>query len=1226
MLLLNDEEFKIYPIDSYQTVIDRIAVKYASLPKYLKFGFPEPKLLQDFTGQIQVENILDEIINQEDVEFSQNFRNRIKRDYPHLNMIKDVEELYIAYNEMIQEVGESAILTAKGFTINVKDTWDKSDKIRNDFENLKRVLLKRVENHNTILTSLDGVAETFHTNFYFEKSRVTIDFGPQEQSMPEIFNKMLTTDHVPFIAFENIFKVHSNFTPDKKWVNTDTIYPEGYIVMKVDGERNIGVRYVKDIYQKFSNVIFAMVDGRLIANLLIVLGKRNILRPEFQRRALKVFGENYPKIITSVETNAVGIFYFPHQSLDTTILADMVMNDPKFYNIIAVDEAIRLSKVKNNVFMRTIYGSEAIAIQMNIGEKGELPPGILDKEPYLRVRVTKTTTQQRVKDLQKLVAKLITLYNENFQTVTSKYLFYLPNLVITPLATIKTRQSIRPVTLGEIAPEIFPPRYSRKCTKPPKIITDEEAAKTDKIVMEFPIFGESTKRNYICEYPKEMFPGLQDNKLENTKEFPLIPCCYVKDQRLVKGSKYNHYFKGEQLKKTTQFQDIFKSGKILAVGAIGVLPRKINNLFETIIPPTHQFMRRGMNVSRLSFLEAILTAKGVVNGFELDIMNILNSELKRFMTPEYAAAAKQELYHKSIDEILDIMKTGDLRATWFVNTFELVFNCNIFIFTDNDNGSLTVPDHAMCYYKLKPIKPTYFIYQHWGSEADLPDFPQCELMVMTPRENPRSQISMFPAGTEIPIKVFEVFKQLTSKFKFSEEIPDLQIRKVPIKFQIVDAYGKCRLLSTHYEGINMTLMTVPCPPFAKPLGYDIFRPSLSDVGRMIKHYGFQPVVQRKDHRTMRTREVVVLIGSLYGTYLVDDNDVLPGVDIEVGERFGILTTTPDSHPLTDMITLDKTSRVLAQNAIYVINKFLHGRKLTKDVLTRFSNEKVIFDQSIDYNINDMRPIFEDPTNRMITQNYDIIVQSIEVWKRLMFYVSMFYKRHKDNFLRYSSMVNIPHFFDDVSDYKVKTEEYLLHGKMSVESLILKKRRDILRHAVSAIIPKITETYFFKNDVFGNKVFMAQNAPTYLHANYVLYTWRYENYNPGVNFITKEESDAVLKINDVVTEADENEDESEGELSLLDLDLEDLLQEDIHIFNKIKPQRHQSKEEAKEEAKEKPDLEEKPILPEVPLIDFAVYKYKNTEDITLLRSNGSTKDFVLAYMIEGVPSYTVLMTG
>lgn len=1215
MLLLNEEEFEIYAIDSYQTIVDRIAAKYNTLPKYLKFGAPKPQLLQDFIGYIQVENILDQIMYQEDVEISQEFRDEIDQNYPQLDMVKDVEELYIAYNNLINEAGRSAIMSAKGFTVNIEDTWEKGDRIRSDFENLRRELLKKVESHVNISKSLDGISEAFHTNFYFEKSMITIDFGPQTQSIAEIFNKMSTTDYVPFIGFENIFKVHSTFIPDKKWVNGDSIYPDGYIVMKVDGERESGVRGVKDLYQKFSDVIFAIVDGRLIANLLVVLGKRNIPRAEFQRRALKVFGEIHPNIITTSETNAVGVFYFPHQSLDTTILTDMIMNDSKFYNIVAVDESVRLTKVKKNVFMRTIYGSEAIAIQMNVGEKGELPPGILDKELYLRVRITKTTTQQRVKDLQNLIAKLITLYNYNYQKVADEYSLYLPSFTKVPLVTAETRQRLRTLTLGELAPEVFPPRYSRRCTKPPKIITDEEAAETDKVVMEFPIFGETTKRNYICDHPKEVFPGLQENKLENSREFPLIPCCYVKDQRIVKGSKYNHYFKGEQLKKTSQSQDIFKTGKILSVGAVGVLPKKINNLFETILTPERQFMRRGTNTSRLSFLEAILTARGVVNGFEPDIMSKLYNELKRLMTPEYAAAAKQELYHKTIPEILEIMRTGDLRATWFVNMFELVFNCNIFVFTDDDNGSLTVPEHAMCYYKLKPSKQTYFIYQHWGSDSDLPDFPQCELMVMTPRSNPRNQISMFPAGSEISMKVFDVFRQLTSKFKFSEEIPVLQIRKIPIKFQAVDAYGKCRLLSTHYEGIDMTLMTDPCPPFAKPLGYDIFRPSLTDVGRMIKHYGFQPIVQRKDHRTMRTREVVVLVGTLYGTYLVDDKDILPGVAVEIGERYGIFTTTPSPHPLADMIILDKTSRVLAQNAIYVINKFLQGRKLTKDSLKRFTDEKVIFDQSVDYELDKMRPIFEDPSNNMITQDYSIIIQNVEVWKRLLFYVSMFYKRHKDIFLSYSSMINIPHFFDDVSDYRIKTEEYLLEGKTSVDNLISKKKIDILRHAVSAIIPNITETYFFKNSVFGNKVYMAQNAPTYLHANYVLYTWRYENYNPGVNFITQEEQETLKAGSEEKDTINEELDKEEEEL-LLSLDLVDFLQD--------KPRQKLQRKNEEENPDEKP--EEKPVLPEVPLIDFAVYKYKNSEDITLIRPNGSTKDFMLAYMIEGIPKYTILMTG
>ena len=1227
MLLINDEEFNIYATDSFETVINRIAAKYNSLPKYLKFSSPAPNMLQDFKGQIVVENILDEILGRETVEFPRDIQSRIRRDYPKLDLVKDVEELYIAYNEMIKEVGKSAILTARGFTINVEEVWDKSEKIREDFDKSRRALRQRVEKHTDISTGLDRVPEAFHTNFYFEKSRITIDFGPQEQSIAEIFNTLVTTDQSPFLAFGKIFKVHTNFTPNKEWVNGDTIFPENYIVMKVDSEREIGVRNVKDAFQKFNNVVFAFVDGRLIANLILNLGKRNIPRSEFQRRALKVFGNQPPKIVSSVETNAVGIFYFPHQSIDTTVFSDMIMNDPHFYDIVAVDEAVRLSKVKKNVFMRTIYGSEAIAVQMNVGEKGELPPGILDKEIYLRVRITKTTTQERVKHLQKLVAKLVTLYNKNFQSVADDYAFYLPNsFVEEPLLTASTRKSLRTITPGEIAPEVFPARYSRRCPTAPTIITDEEASTTERVVMEFPIFGETTKRNYICDYAREVFPGLQENKLENSREFPFIPCCYVKDQRIVKGSKYNHYFKGEKLKTTVQSQDIFKTGKILAPGTVGVLPKKINDLFETILPPTHQFMRRGTNKSRFSFLEAILTARGVVNGLESNILERLNQELNRFTTPEYAAAAKQELYHKSIPEIITMMKTKDLRATWFVNMFELVFNCNIFIFTDKNDGSLTVPDHDMCYYKLKPTKTTYFIYQHWGSDADLPEFPQCELMVMTPRNNPRSQISMFQAGTDVPVKVFDVFRQLTAKFKFSEEIPVLQIRKVPIKFQAVDAYGKCRMLSTHYEGVDITLMTDPCPPFAKPLGTKIFRPALKDVRQMIIHYGFQPIVQRKDHLTMKTREIVVLLGTLHGTYLVDDTDLLPDVPVEVGERYGIFMPGPSQHPLADMIDLDKTSRVLAQNAIYAIVKFLQpNESLTKSVFKRFTDSKVIFDKDVDYKLENMRPLFENnPSNKMLTPAGEIVIQTMEIWKRLIFYITMFYQRHKEKFLEYANLTNIPHFFDDISDFKAKTEEYLLEGKTSVNNLIAKKTRDILRHAVSAVILNTPETYFFKNTLLGNKVFMAQNAPTYLHANYILYTWRYDNYNPGTNFITGEEEARDGEQPEVERDDTEEEEEEEEEaISLLDLDLEDLLGESPVDVEAPKTEKKKKK---KKTTKGEEEIQKPPVLPEVPLIDFSVYKYVNSEDITLIRPNGSTKDFVLAYKVENIPRYTVLMTG
>lgn len=1095
MILINGNSFDVYITDSYDTFIDRIALHFNTLKKYLKFTPPEPKILQNFKGAYTVTNILEEIAYQEDSNFPPALRDEIKVNYPHLDIHKDVEELYLVTNTYINSMPEYALINLKGYTLpNTSYVWDKRKTIIKLLDQQINELRIKVTAHLEISNELAHIQPVEYTPFLYERSQYSLDFGPTIKTIEELFNEMKTTTHIPFIHFNKIYKIKTDFIPNPEWVKDEN--NSKFILLKVNNEKDDGIRELNDSYKKYNNVVFAVVNGHLWATLTIDLGRRYISQDVFQDRVIEIFNTR-PPLMNQSDTNTIGVFYFSHQSFDTTIWADMVMNNPKFYNIFVVDESVRLTKIKKNVYMRSLYGSETIAMQMNIGEKGDLPHGILNNETYIRVRITKTTTTQRVDELQKIIGKLLTIYNEEYSKVVKEYKKY---LTINPvkLLTVKSRKNQRDLQLGEIAPDIFFSRYTRQCPQYPKIISDDEAKDYKGVVMRFPIYNESVTRNYVCDHhKKETFPGLQTNKLANKNEFPYVPCCYVKDQRYLEGHKYRHYFMKEDLKKRNQTQDIFRTGKILPPETIGILPKKINDLFNAIDTPDYRFMRRGMHNTRLSLLESILTATN-----QLPLTN-LEQTMKQYYTYQHAASAKQEMYNKNIDEILYIMKNGDLRATWFINMFECIFDINIYIFGE---GKLLVPNHTMSYYKLQPRKKTIFIYQHWGSDADAPSYPQCELMVRMPRDNPKEQQFIFEDNISTSINI--IFNKLIDKYKINKtnvtQLHSIILPDLPIVSQYIDIYGKCRQVNINYNNTMMTLIIDPSPPFIAPISSEIHRAPLDQILEMVlAHSSSMDITIQRGHNGILS-ELGISLGNIDATILVqNDTHYMSGITYINEEKYDIYRNE-QRDLFTEMIELRKIYKLITQNSLYLISKFVGPRPLTSTLLRQFTDQHVIIDEMVDYQIENITR-FSDPNNSMVRDG-NIVIPSYEIWKRVVFYIMLFYRRHREQFYDYKNFIHIPHLFSSSIDYKVQTREYIFDGVSSVNNLIKKDTKDRLSSIVKHIIPDTNEIYFFQNTSINDNIYLAQNVDSYGAANYVLYTWLTHQYNPGPDISIFDEND------------------------------------------------------------------------------------------------------------------------
>lgn len=1224
MFTINGQEFEVYAIDSADTLKDRIAAHFNTLYKYLRFSPLQPVQLQDFTGDFTVENLLPYIINQEETGFT--LKDKVLNDYPQLDLVKDVEEPFVAFNSSYKEHAVTRT-GAQGFSESVENMWDKRKTIEDNLNKQLSDAFERVRKHDEIYNMLKSYKPVQYTQFYGEKTKYLIDFGPVDTPIEDVYSRMKTTDNVPYMVLNNISKLQTDFTPSSAMIEAK--YPVGYIVMKVNAERETGVREIKDVYKRYSDAIFAVEDGRLISTMMVQIGKRNVNSGDFQKRVMETFGHEAPLVVKLTKKDSSGVFYCPHQSLDTTIFTDMVMNRPEFYNVLAVDESVRISKVKMNVYMKALYGSESFALQMNVATKGDIPPGILEKEKYIRVRISRATTDAHIARLQDFIARLIAVYNKWYTQVVVPYKQYVPNLQLIALVTAETRKNVKQMTLNEIAPDVFPERYSRQCPRFPTIISDEEAATTSRVVMRFPIKNESITRNYICNYTELPFPGLQINtRAINKDTFKYLPCCYAKDQRLKRGSAYNNYYNQEPLRRGTQTQDVFRTGKFLPPGALGILPQKIDDFFNTMLTPDKQIMRCGINITRRSFLEAVLVAKNIINIGNLKKQSHVQEIDRRFaliLTLDYATAAKQELYGKSVEEIMEIMRTGDLRATWFVNVLEIAFDCNIYIFTDEDGGMLRVPDHKMQYYKFRPRKSAILVYQHWGSEANAPQFPHCELMVVADRDNVKNQQIIFPFQSDVEQKVSNAFLTMTKKYTLAGELEPILMTAIPVLYQYIDAYGKCRMICTYVDDVQMTVMLPPCPPFAKRIDSAIIRVKLQQAMMLVDKYGLEILEQRE--RNKRTVELVVSLGSINGVILIDDDPThLDGIYISSTPRLGMYYNDNRS-PLKDMIRLEKTARILGDVAMWQLSRYVGDNKVTRETLTKFLNDKVQIDNYIDYEIDEMSPRFRDVSNKMIFED-KLVVPNIEILKRLLYHLSMVSHTSPDLLKSYRKLDMIPSFFSSVTDFRNETGEYVLDSKSAIDNLLKTKKRDSVWNVVDSVRINTEQTYFFKNKLIGDNVFFAQNAHSYMHANYIINTLRTTGINPGTFFRVEEEETVGVQSEAMdVSESSGSSQSSElFDQDLFDVDIDALLGEfqgpvyDDESVPVVKG--GDNKDDAAPTATATEVVA--PLLPDTPLISFEIYSYVNASNITLLRQ-GDGPECALAYKIGGQPMYTVLFT-
>ena len=730
-------------------------------------------------------------------------------------------------------------------------------------------------------------------------------------------------------------------------------------------------------------------------------------------------------------------------------------------------------------------------------------------EPFLRVRISNAKNYLAVENFRSSFSKLLTIYNQKVDELVEFYRKFIPNFAE---ESVKTRSKSRE-RLKDIAPEVFLPLYTKRCKKKPAIAGKEEALEIPEGErMLFPATPEEGKQNYyICPHNPERYPGLLVNTLGNRDKFPYLPCCYKKDRRYVKNSNYRKYFfsEEEQAEETGEKlqQTVFLTGKMATSSGFGTLPVALEQLFR-LIDTDSIYYRKGVARSQGSFLECVMEALHGETDFLVpnksgsltDKQRKIRVNKMRKVISEWngLSVGRQELYDALAQDISKDLENPKvyLNPKKYVRILEAYFDCNIFLFAkDNTSGRMVLPRFSQAYlrYPLRE-RPTVLIYEHWGGKAEALTYPQCEIIVRWDGEQDYPTYALEYAEPAVQ-RINEISERLRKVYNFDLVPPAFlpNLHKLDLKSQVIDSYGKTRVINLNYAGTLYSIITEPIPPMnlqEEALKYNLW--PLKAATKFVAEMGLM-VLKQNIHQE-KLKEIHVKFGSIEIILPIKNGTPLQNIKVINQPPFVSAGTVSNFLKFN---YLKKTARYLTEYFIYSFSIYLEENEITEvtsEVLQNFIEEKVVVIENYVYENIDRN----FSTSSGVFQGGKIVVPSEEAIRRLLYVLRLNLQQRFSEVLNYKNRRNIKNYYVDVTDFDVRPEQIILQGRDSLKKWIENPENLNVLHREVTFEPN--QTYFFKNKNAGEGLYIAQNTDKFKEGVNIGKTWAIENYNP----VTEEE--------------------------------------------------------------------------------------------------------------------------
>ena len=469
----NGAWFKTYLLDNANSVLERMALETGVTPKYLQFTPNIDNTISVASDiDISVTNLIQPFIGQTTLVFPNN-------PIPVNVSRKEMEEIFISYHEVLKEQPNLYIYLKNLITDNVYDVWNNRHKKRQQLTDEFIQLKERVEKHLKKCIEFENIKSTNCIDYDETNVRLNL-YIDSESDISEIFNSISTNYQIPYAKYNRFYKILHNFQICPSW--TDYDLSDG-IFMKIDSEIYEGStdyitqltefgshsEYNHDIYpvkssrffQRYTNaaIIKSKFNDKdcILITVDITVGAKQMSRDVlFSKlfKTIKCFTDT--QIITIEERSSAGIIVYPSQTVLIPIWLDMCMTNYYFNNLVVIDESIRASKKRENVYMYVVNDpTDIIAMMMKKTTKPGMYNMSTENTPYIRVRIKAKTSADAIR-YGKIIAKMITIYNDNFESILNIYRKLIPKFLQNETKKILDTKQIDDFSrLKHIAPDIF---------------------------------------------------------------------------------------------------------------------------------------------------------------------------------------------------------------------------------------------------------------------------------------------------------------------------------------------------------------------------------------------------------------------------------------------------------------------------------------------------------------------------------------------------------------------------------------------------------------------------------------------------------------------------------------------------------------------------------------------------------------------------------------------------
>jgi hypothetical protein len=1103
----NFSNIPIYNLDTIETVKSRIASRLNSISKYIY-------LPDDFTLEEQkiTDNDVVDVLNrikkhaQESTDFSDfldqnvNYLDKLEK----LDVKKDILNVWLAYNTELEKLANLNTLILTTQAQQLQNYYGEEKQFLN-FWNTERQSVKQKinlaiteekiknEKYTKICKDFESITdENLSTEIKPLRISTKLTLNIKNVTLLELFNHIILNTHTPFAVCGGYYKILKNFIPSEEW----PIVANDQIIIKVNQKLISDTKKFTD----YTDVKFSIVEGVVYVDINLTQDKKNVSENEFIERCLAIFNGLGPvSYVFKTETELNGVFYFPETRINTYVFSDLVAIDSTFSSLISIDESTKATKKKKDLKQPILYihfshinsGDIKATLTQKLADKRDLE--IRDEDliehgsPYVKIKFT-SKNKKSGEFFQNLLAKLAVLYIEKYNDIAEIYEQYIPDFGVV------YEEKVKPLNKTELAPELFVSNYSRFCSEErfPTVFSDEELKKEyeekGKQVMIFPRDKPSegelypsdgqNQQYYACDNPEYPYVGLQENKkLSNSKDYPFIPCCFKIDQTEKPGN-YRKYYFGEELKakKDKKQQDLIITDKILSIDKYGILPEELDKLFQILDTDIkYKYIRVGVSRTKSSFLNAVLLGlyeKTKLTDIDEEKERIRKVFDERKEIAEKAVLAKQCCYDLTTEQIVE--KIANLEdyfdPNYFLQFLEEVYDVNIFLF---NREKIITPRFIESYYRKYRDRESIFIYEHNGSESDNAQYPQCELIVKW-FIGTKNTDYFFDYKSSISSSINKIFKLVNESYVLNKKIVEVKLQFpeyiTPVS-QIIDSYGKTRVIFIKHQNKKYSILTTPIPPLDLKETPD----------EKLIYLSFEDAVGLFD--LLKTGD----------DYIEGDKalqSVLGNVEISIP-----LTGYDENKKSSSLKTFNKNkqiARYLFEYVLWIFSKYLKNQNITEvneAVFVDFSKRILQTVENYQYEI--VPKIFNE--NNSICKNGKIIVSSLEMKKRLLYMLRLYCVRDFLKLKEYYKFETINNYYLYLSDFDTHQEQVILKGEDSVFQWIEESKISLTLYE-KPIVGR-SSPYFFRNNLVENgKVFLARNTDSLKKAFNIATFWFKNGFN------------------------------------------------------------------------------------------------------------------------------------